>query len=459
MFDGSSVAVGSADDADVRSHAIGGGLEIRRPGLDSSVGDMIGAHLRLCTGVSDARRAGACEPGVDSVRTPHWPSAFFSGVPLRKEFEFTWTEPDRATKIDLTDPWDLSGDAHLDLRTIVDPTLGRAKLDVELIDSGGGSAVVTPEGGGTLLPMPAGAYSLSKRWAQTLRVPLDAVTGVDLTDIVTIDLIAKNPDGRVWVVDMSAEPTAGITEPAAQRIPLISFGKVKQDEGDGPGEATASIPYHVKGDLAEDATLNVAALDPFSGPGKPEELTIPAHTTDGTFDVTYTPNTILDFHRRIISLVAFAQHGIQTNRYIGTATIIDDDPPPSVAVKPVARRVIEGGSAQWTFTFSAPFGYSTWITARPVRAGVPGPQLTVGDLPKWWIDRHLFPIPPPDTPLPKTDLRIFRTVRKGHTTATLAVPIRSDKSHEGRESISLRFRVHGLPDVLTSTVKVVDPKR
>jgi hypothetical protein len=460
MFDGSSVAVGSADDADVRSHAIGGGLETRRPRLDSSVGDMIGAHLRLCTGVSDAKRAGACEPGAESVRTPHWPSAFFRGVPLRKEFELTWTRPDQATGIDLTDPWDLSGDAHLDLRTIVDPTLGRAKLEVELFDGGGGSAVVAPEGGGTLLPLPGGSYSLSKRWAQTLRVPLDAVTGVDLTDIVTIDLIAKNPDGRVWVVDMSAGPTAGITEPAAQQIPLISFGKVKQAEGDGPGDATLPIPYHVRGDLAEDATLNVAVLDPFSrGPAKPEELTIPAHTTDGTFDLTYTPNTVLDFHRRIINLVAFAQHGIQTDRYIGTATIIDDDPPPSVALKPVARRVIEGESAQWTFTFSAPFGYSTWINARPVRAGVPGPQLTVGDLPKWWIERHLFPIPPLDTPLPKTDLRIFQTVREGHTTVTLAVPIRRDKAYEGRESISLRFRVHGLPDVLTSTVTVVDPPK
>jgi hypothetical protein len=237
---------------------------------------------------------------------------------------------------------------------------------------------------------------------------------------------------------------------------------VTQEEGDGPGDATLPIPYHVRGDLADDATLNVAVFDTSSG-GLPwtvpvVRLTIPAHTNDGTFDVTYTPNTILDIHRRIIYPVAFAKHGIQTDRYIGTGTIIDDDPPPSVAVKPVARRVIEGQRAQWTFTLSAPIGYTTWITARPVRAGA-GPQLTVGDLPKWWIERHLFPIPPPDTPLPKTDLRIFKTVPEGHTTVTLAVPIRADKSHERRESISLRFRIRGLPDVLTSTVTVTDPKR
>jgi hypothetical protein len=461
MFDGSSVAVPSADDADVRSHAIGGGLDIKRPGLDSAVGDTTTyASLRLCVGLSDATRASACEPGSSSVRTPHWPSHFFAGVPLRDDFEMHWTAPDEKVGIDLTDPWDVSGDGTLNLRTIVDPTLGRAKLDVELFDSIGGSAVVRPDNGGTLLPLPGGGYSLSKRWAQTLRVPLDSVTGVDLTDITTIDLISHTPDGRVWILDMSAEPSTGLTEPAAQTIPLISFGKVRQDEGDGPGDATLPIPWHVDGDLASDATLNVVVQDPFARhQPKPQLLTIPAHATDGTFDITYHPNTMLDFHRRTTFLAAYAQAAIQTDRYIGLGTIIDDDPPPSAKITADPKRITEGDTARWTLTMSAPIGYSTGIIARPVRAGVPGKQLTVGDLPRLFRERHLFPIPPLDTPLPQTDLRIFQNVREGRTTATLRLPTRRDRVDEGPHSITLRLRVHGLPDVFTVTVTVTDPPR
>jgi len=194
MFDGSPVSVPSAGNADVRSHAIGGGLDIRRPGIDASVGDTSGASLRLCNGVSDTSRPKACEPGEGSLRTPHWPSAYVPGVPIRHDFEMYWTGPDQTVGIDFADPWDLSGDSHLDLRTIVDSALGRAKLDVQLFDSVGGSAIVTP---GTLFPMPGQRFSLPKRWGQTLRVDLAGVTGVDLTDIVTIDLISHTPNGRV----------------------------------------------------------------------------------------------------------------------------------------------------------------------------------------------------------------------------------------------------------------------
>jgi hypothetical protein len=457
MFDGSAVSVPSADNADVRSHAIGGGLDIRRPGIDALVGDTSGASLRLCLGVSDSGRPKACEPGEGSVRTPHWPSTFFPGVPLRQDLEMQWSAPDQVAGIDFADPWDLSGDSHLDLRTIVDSTLGRAKLDVQLFDGNGDSAVVTPEHGGTLLPLPGGGYSLAKRWGQTLRVPLGVVTGIDLSDIVTIDLISHTPDGQVWILDMSAAPAGGITEPSGE-TPLITFGKVRQDEGDGPGDATLPIPYHVTGDLPQDATVNVTVLDPFKRrPGKPQQLVIPAHTTDGTVDVTYTPNSVADFHRRTIDLVAFPTHGIETDSYLGRGTIIDDDPVPTLKVTPVAKRVAEGNPAQWTLSLSAPLGFRSFVIGVAVRA-VDGKQLTVGDLPKKFVERHIFPIPPPDTPLPKTHLHIFKTVPMGKTSITIGIPVRRTKSDDGARSVSFRFRVYGVPDRQTQTVTVVEPK-
>jgi hypothetical protein len=407
--------------------------------------------------MSDTARQRACEPGEGSLRTPHWPSVYVPGVPRRQDFEMHWTGPDQTVGIDFTDPWDVSGASHLDLRTIVDPKLGRARLDVQLFDGVGGSAVVTPENGGTLLPLPGHRFSLPKRWGQTLRVPLGGVTGVDLSDIVTIDLISHTPDGRVWILDMSAAPDSGISEPSGQ-FPLISFGKVRQDEGDGPGDATLPIPYHVTGDLAADATVNVTVFDPFARrPGEPEQLVIPAHATDGSFDITYTPNTAADIHRRTLYLVAFATHGIETDRYLGQGTIIDDDPTPTVTAKPVTRRIVEGNPAQWELQLSAPLGFRTFVIGRPVRA-VDGKQLTVGDLPKRFRKRHFFPVPSLDTPLPQTDLRIFKRVPIGKTTITIGMPVQRTKSDDGPRSVSMRFRVFGVPDRQIATVTVVEPK-
>ena len=54
MFDGSPVAVPSAGSADVRSHAIGGGLVTVRPGIEGSASAAATAGVRLCNGVSDS---------------------------------------------------------------------------------------------------------------------------------------------------------------------------------------------------------------------------------------------------------------------------------------------------------------------------------------------------------------------------------------------------------------------
>jgi hypothetical protein len=458
MYDGSAVSVPSASNADVRSHAIGGGLDVRRPGIDSSVGATSGdgVALRLCTGVSAARRPQACEPKQDSVRTPHWPAAYATGVPLRQDFELRWTAADEFAGVDLAGGWDLSDASHINLRTIVDPALGRVRLDVELVDSGDNTAVVTPESGGALSPLPGHTFALPKRWGQTLRVPLDGVAGVDLTDIRTINLISRTPDGRVWILDMAAAPSGGITEPSGQ-IPLISFGAVRQDEGDGQ-HGTLHIPYHVSTDLAGPATLNVSLVNPFTRrPPEPRSLLISAHQTGGTFNVRYKADTIADFPRRTIQVVAYAVEGIQTDRYIGRATIIDDDPVPAVSTRPVRKRVGEGHPVRWRIGLSGPLDFPSMAIGRAVR-GVRGAQLTVGDLPKTFRERHFFPVPPLDTPLPKAHLTIYKQLPRGHTSLRIGLPVRRTKSHDGARAVTFRFRVYGIPDRKSSTVRVVEPR-
>jgi hypothetical protein len=464
MFDGSPVSVPSTGNADVRSHAIGGGLQTRRPGIEATVGDVGGdaATLRLCVGVSGVARTSACEPDVASEQAPHWPPRSFQGVPRRKDFEMRWTGRDQAARIDFTDPWDLSRDSHLDLRTIVDPALGRARLDIRLIDGSGASAMVAPEGGGALLALPGDRYVPPKRWAQTLRVPLDEVTGIDLSEVEAVELISRNPVGRIWILDMSAAPTGGVTEPSG-RLPLISLRNARQDEGDGPGDATLPIRYHVSGDLAVDATVNISTIEYLSSSGRhdrPDEVVIPAHTTDGVLDISYTPNTVADYggHRRIY-VYADATYGIQTNRYLATARIADDDPVPTLTVEPVATRVAEGQPAEWRIRLSAPLGFDADLVGWAVRA-VAGEQLTVGELPAAFRRRHFYPrVPPLDTPLPASRMQIWKRIPAGRTSIVLDLPTRRTRSDDRRRWVSIRFRIFGIPGSRASTVAVVEPKR
>ena len=101
MFDGSPVAVPSAGDADVRSHAIGGGLVTVRPGLDGSASADATAAVRLCDGVSDTADDTACQKKLGSVRAPHWPSDFFTGVAHRQFLEVGWTAVGASGGLDL----------------------------------------------------------------------------------------------------------------------------------------------------------------------------------------------------------------------------------------------------------------------------------------------------------------------------------------------------------------------
>ncbi len=247
MYDGSSVTVPSADNADVRSHAIGGGLEIRRPALDASLAPGPSASSRFCVGQADGAHARLCEANSLSSRTPHWPATYVRAVSLRRAWETSWTAVGQESNLALNDPWDLTDMSSLDLRTILQPGQGVAQLQVRLSDGSGGTAIVTPEGDGRLVPLPGGGYSLAKRWAQNLRAPLAGIAGVDLSDITSVGLVTASAAGRVWVLDMTAHPTAALPSAPIDALPTMSLGSVIQQEGNGPGDATLKIPYVVRG--------------------------------------------------------------------------------------------------------------------------------------------------------------------------------------------------------------------
>ena len=231
MFDGSPVHVPSVGDAEVLSSAIGGGRDLRRPRLDTGLSlASAGASSRFCAGrfgAPDSRSD--CDPdGVGAV-APHWYAAS-EGAPTRTFAEMSWTAAGQSAGLVLDRPLDLSGAGErLELRTIVDPTAGPAGLGVRLTDGAGHAEVFTPEGGSSLPVLPADQPRL---WAQAVVVDPSGRAGLDLADIVQVDLVGRSARGHVWIADLAAaSPT--LAPVPVRRAATVSIGDVRTLEGDG----------------------------------------------------------------------------------------------------------------------------------------------------------------------------------------------------------------------------------
>jgi hypothetical protein len=245
------------------------------------------------------------------------------------------------------------------------------------------------------------------------------------------------------VLDAAAVP-ADLPAVTQRRLPVVNLHNARQVEGDGTGTATIALPYTVTGDSSSPGRIVVLAQDFSTGNQLPRQvITIAPHSTGGTIDIPYRPNRRDDLNRRLIAAAAFATRGVATGSYFGTATILDDDPAPHFTVAPVKRTVHEGSRAHWAVTLSKPTGYFLEMSARPVRGDTAGARLTVGDLPRHFRRTHLSPVPPLDTPLWKTKLRLFASVEPGETTARTWLPIEADDSNEPPRSVSMRFRSLG----------------
>ena len=130
LFDGTAASVESIGDADARSHALGGGWELRRPGVDSVLSPSDGARTQLCDGVSTfGRKPALCGRRTEPGSTPHWPDRGESGVPTRKFLEVDWNASGQSGGLTLNEGLDLRG-KRLTLRTIVDPAYERVGLRV-----------------------------------------------------------------------------------------------------------------------------------------------------------------------------------------------------------------------------------------------------------------------------------------------------------------------------------------
>ncbi|HJR40317.1 MAG TPA: hypothetical protein VJ819_18190 [Nocardioidaceae bacterium] len=445
MFDGTTARIGSAGNADVRTQALGGGRVLRRPGLDAALAKPVGAYTLLCDGRSDTRRPEACGRELAQIITPHWVSGALRGVPSTRAFEMSWDRVGQRGGLRFDDLLDASVATSLDLRTVVDPERGDVRVKVRLVDADGRTATLVPEAGGRVPALPEGRTPyLGKLIAQTLRVPLSGVREVDLSRIVGVDVIGYSSTGRIWVLDVAAVPGGALPPVPRERLPLVSIGTVRRTEGDRPGTSVIDLPFTLSAPAVKPGRFVVTGFDQYDGrPIAKRTVTVLPGQSGGSIRFDYRANRIDDLRTRGYGVTVSPVRNVMTRSAFGRVLIADDDPRPSLTLRPTAPGPVEEGEPlSWTVTLAAPVGYDVVLTAETVTDQPSGAvPLRVGDLPARYRERTGLGRADPELPLHRAGVFLFDVIRAGHTTGTLSLPMRRDAVREPEESLRLRVSV------------------
>jgi hypothetical protein len=442
MFDGSSVQVPSAGEADVRTTAVGGRrrLVAVREGMTVLTAGPIEA--RTCAGQSSGP-ASVCGAGLPSERTPHWPvgnqSPYRPGQPA---LELSWTGASGAATLRLDRRLDLSRSTSVDARVIVSTGTPLVRLGLRLVDADGASVVLQPRDHGRLRALP-GSNPLGKLLAQTLRTPLAGVTGVDLTRITGIGLVSRTERGRIWLLDVAGR-RPGLAPESTASVPTVSLVDVDEPEGSANDPQQVTLTVRTRGELTEPTRVLVRAVEPVEGrtlrrtsvllrPGDPTAtFTVPVERDDrDDFPATSSFNAFV-----------FSTTGaVATGDYAARVEIRDDDAPPMVTIAPVDRTVVEGADVRWRIGLSEPIDYFASIGWRVVRSGDGLPQLGSDDVPARWL--RSVGVTPPDRSVALwrlDELRGSVELDPERQRAVVAIPTLGDDRQEAREVVALRFQ-------------------
>lgn len=263
--------------------------------------------------------------------------------------------------------------------------------------------------------------------------------------------MSANAEGRVWVLDVAAAPAtlAGVPN---KRLALLSLGRLRTLEGDGPGQVTARVPFTIAGSLAPgaEAVVGVVTGDPRVRPYK-LKLDLAPGQTQGVVKVDYEADQADDFPRAMVSLMAWAKRGVMADVYAGGLVILDDDPTPKVTLSRAQERIREGDPAIWRARSVGESDVARLFVGRVV-AG-PGRDLTVGDVPRSWLRERIGRVPAASKPLYRVRLTLYVELGRSGK-AELVVPTRSDGAREGVESITMQLRVFGTKTKATQTIRI-----
>ncbi len=445
MFDGSPVTVGSIGDADVLSHAVGGGRDVRRPGPDARPTAGEGADLRLCRGVQSWEGTlGMCGRQMQGV-PPHWLDSEHP-APARKFLELAWEQPGARGGLRFDEPLDLSG-GRLEIRTILDPAYDAPDVRVRIADSTGAAVTLDPLPGTEPLALPT-ADGAVKYWGETVAVDATGAGGVDLADITSVELVADDGPARVWLADVAAAPATAPAVPD-ERLATISLQDVEVDEG-GEGTHVARVPFTITGTVTEQARFVAYVTGVESAFRQRLVVDVAPGQTQGTFPVEYTGDDEWGFDLPFDASI-WPQEGLTTDDYTARLTVVDDEPDPVITIE---RPDAVGEGATITYKVRVEGERNIRLPLYALVVDGLGEDLRHNDMDPDWVQRY-GDTRHPTRPLWRTYVGFYTNLKPGEDTWTFRMPTRRDQRAEGPEYLTFDFSAG--PDLVERVrVKVRD---
>jgi hypothetical protein len=323
-----------------------------------------GATARLCTGVEfswtdrPAVTTPTCRTVDDAAQAPHWTPAYLAPTsPAVRVTRLTWTNRSGRIRLELpARQRDVRRFTSLTMRAAPDPTvLGTPDFTMRVLDGHGRTADIAVSAvSDALRSLPGTDAPLAKTMLRTVRIPLSALSGIDLQDVRAIELRTNRVSrGSVFLADLAfARPSLGRSGPS--RLPRLSVSDVRMAEGDkGPRSADFTITMSRRNRLPVSVHVETSPLDFFTTI-KPvsRRVVIPPGRTTATVSVPIRPNTADSYDANFLLVMSVPRSAL-VDRSIGTGQVIDDDPTPTAVVKD-ASAVESDGVLNFPISLSGP---------------------------------------------------------------------------------------------------------
>ncbi len=469
LLDGARVRAASAGSARVLTQALGGR---RTPLLVPTGALQVAARgavdATVCKTAETERTQRRCAPDAGWGTTPHFLPVYGApGEPSRHAVAVSWSGTTGVARLPLGRGAALSGAQALELRVVSPPREG-ATFGVRLVDTSGRSVTLPDVHLGGLPGAREGGASLEgKYWARDVRLPLGGAamrtSRVDLGALARLELLPRSGTGRLWLLDAWGW-TPGPSAAPALRLPRVDVGRISVPEGSA--DHVVQVPLTVSGSGSGRAAGRVwiSVQDPLSYDGPRTfvaDVPVGARRVDVAVPVSGDRRDDFDELRYVVAIEAV--RGVCVGDYTGGATVLDDDPTPTVTVRPVAADVVEGRDLVWRLVLSAPSDIGVWI---PLAAVAPDPglgrEVDTADLSADWLAEHgIWDLPTPPMPLSAAGPVFFTYLDPGVRTLDLRVPTLVDRRTEGTEVMALAVTddapVAGLPAGTRLVGSVRDP--
>jgi hypothetical protein len=439
LLDGSGVRAPSVGKARVLSQAVGAARQtFILPADDLKVTGAGATTARLCREVSTGTLA--CLPRFAPVKIPH-----FVGIgwvapeePDRYAVDLQWSKAGGSgVKLQPKQPVSLAGSTSVTARIIVPANSAATKFDVVIADTAGRKATL---GRVSITGLPGTKATISD-WAQEVRAPLKAArkARLDLSQISRLQLIPRSSKGKAWVLDAwgwrTGTPAVRVAPKA--RVDIGPLAPVAEADA----ATTIQIPVTVSGNAAAKVRFYISGgsqTDPTNRQTLTEVVTIPPGATQLNVPLTIHGDTTYSTGWVRYWIVAEAMPGSVVGDFIGELNVTEDDPAPTVTVKPVTDQVTEGGTLKWQLKLSEPAVDNTPIKLVPLPPT--GAELSTTDLTAEWSMWEGMEISrTPSRPLSKLAYLLV-WVPGGATTVDFFMPTQKDTLVEGPEQVRLQVQ-------------------